>query len=90
MPHRTISPSSGTVLFVGAGPGAPDLLTIRGAEAIRGAEVVVHDRLVSPAILELVPAETEKICVDRANPSDPDPGLTTGELLVRLAAAGRR
>jgi uroporphyrinogen III methyltransferase / synthase len=90
MPHRTISPSSGTVLFVGAGPGAPDLLTIRGAEAIRGAEVVVHDRLVSPAILELVPAETEKICVDRANPSDPDPGRTTGELLVRLAAAGRR
>jgi uroporphyrinogen III methyltransferase / synthase len=90
MLNRSASPPSGMVLFVGAGPGAPDLLTIRGADALRAAEVVVHDRLVSAAILELIPAGAERIGVDRANPADPDPGRTTGELLVRLAATGRR
>ena len=91
MPTRPASPPpSGSVLFVGAGPGAPDLLTVRGAEALRAADVVVHDRLVTEAILELVPAGAERICVDRADGSDPDPGRTTGELLARLAAPGRR
>ena len=78
--------SSGTVLFVGAGPGSPDLLTVRAAAALRDAHVVVHDRHVPAEILDLVPAGVERICVDRGNPADPDPGRTTGELLARLAA----
>ena len=82
--------SSGTVLFVGAGPGSPDLLTVRAAAALRDAHVVVHDRLVPAEILDLVPAGVERICVDRGNPADPDPGRTTGELLARLAAEGQR
>jgi uroporphyrinogen III methyltransferase/synthase len=90
MHTRSALPPSAPVLFVGAGPGAPDLLTLRGAEALRAADVVVHDRLVSTAILELIPAEAERICVDRGNLADPDPGRSTGELLVLLAAAGRR
>ncbi len=83
-------PPTGTVCFIGGGPGAADLLTVRGLEAIRTADVVVHDRLVSAAVLELVPAGVERICIDRSDLADPDPGLTTGRLLCRLAAAGGR
>jgi uroporphyrin-III C-methyltransferase len=48
---------SGKVLFVGTGPGDPDLLTIKAARALRQADVVLHDDLVGPEILRLVPPE---------------------------------
>lgn len=78
-----------SVFFVGSGPGAADLLTVRAVECLRRADVVVHDRLVHAAVLAQVPAGTRRICIDRRDTSDPDPGATTGELLVDLAAAGR-
>ncbi len=84
------SPATHSVLFVGAGPGAADLLTVRAASALAAADVVVHDRLVSEEVLALIPATAERICVDRRDLSDADPGRTTGELLAELAAAGRR
>ncbi len=77
-------------MFVGAGPGASDLLTIRGLDALRAAEVVVHDRLVPASLLTVIPPAAERICVDRSDVADADAGGTTGRLLVRLAAAGRR
>jgi uroporphyrinogen III methyltransferase/synthase len=55
----------GRVLLVGAGPGAPDLITRRGAEALRRADVVVHDSLVAPELLELAPPDAERIDVGR-------------------------
>jgi uroporphyrinogen III methyltransferase/synthase len=77
------------VTFVGAGPGAADLLTLRGLERLRAADVVVHDRLVPQAVLAEIPEGVERIAVDRGDLGDSDPGGTTGVLLARLAAAGQ-
>ncbi len=56
---------SGRVLLVGAGPGDPKLITVRGAEALAAADVVVYDRLVSPALLDLAPASAERVYVGK-------------------------
>ena len=52
-----------TVFLVGAGPGDPALITMRGAELLSRAEVVVFDRLASPQLLELAPAGAERVNV---------------------------
>ncbi len=57
--------NSGFVSLVGAGPGDPDLLTVKGLKAIQAAEVVVYDRLVSKDILELAHASAEMIYVGK-------------------------
>ena len=54
-------PSAGRVLLVGAGPGDPGLITVRGSDALRVADVVVYDRLAPPALLELAPPHAERI-----------------------------
>ena len=61
--NSTRSADAGVVWLVGAGPGDPDLLTIKALNALRAADVVVHDGLVSVAILDLIPAATRRINV---------------------------
>ena len=75
-----------TVYLVGAGPGDPGLLTVRGAELLRRADVVVYDRLASPALLELAPPDAELVDVGKA------PGrvaMTQEQINELLVARGR-
>ena len=53
----------GHVTLVGAGPGDPGLLTVKGRQAIAAADVIVYDRLVGPEILALMPNHAEQIDV---------------------------
>ena len=55
-----------TVYLVGAGPGDPGLLTVRGAEVLARADVVVYDRLSVAALLDLAPTEAERISVAKS------------------------
>jgi uroporphyrin-III C-methyltransferase len=57
---------TGTVYLVGAGPGDPGLLTLRGAEILRQADVVVYDRLVSGELLDLAPPWAELVYAGKA------------------------
>jgi uroporphyrinogen III methyltransferase / synthase len=78
-----------TVYLVGAGPGDPGLLTVRGAEVLRSAEVVVYDRLSVARLLDLAPAGAERISVGKA-PGRVDMAQTDiNALLVERGLAGQ-
>ena len=77
-----------TVYLVGAGPGDPGLLTVRGAEVLSTAEVVVHDRLADASLLDLAPASARRIDVGKA-PGSPVPQDEINALLVEEGRAGR-
>ncbi|RXZ64016.1 uroporphyrinogen-III C-methyltransferase [Pelagerythrobacter rhizovicinus] len=79
----------GTVYLVGAGPGDPDLLTLRAARLLARAELVVHDGLIDPAVLTLVPRDAELISVAKRRARHTLPQEDICALLVREALAGR-
>jgi uroporphyrinogen III methyltransferase/synthase len=76
-----------TVYLVGAGPGDPGLLTVRAAEVLARADVVVHDRLAEPSLLGLAPAAAERIDVGKA-PGGPIDQSSINDLLVERGRAG--
>ena len=78
-----------TVHLVGAGPGDPGLLTVRGAEVLRRAEVVVYDRLSVASLLDLAPAGAERINVGKDPAGASVPQERINELLVEHGQAGR-
>ena len=63
--------SLGKVILVGAGPGAPDLITLRGERALRTADAVVYDALAPPELLEFAPAGAERINVGKRGHDPP-------------------
>ena len=79
----------GTVYLVGAGPGDPDLLTMRAARLLGAAELVVHDGLVDPAVLAFVRADAELVSVAKSRARHTLPQHKINALLVREALAGR-
>jgi uroporphyrin-III C-methyltransferase len=76
-----------TVHLVGAGPGDPDLLTVRGARLIAAADVIVHDHLAGSAVLALARSDADIIDVGK-RPGRPVPQETINALLVQLGANG--
>lgn len=79
----------GKVTLVGAGPGDPGLLTRKGEQAIRNAEVVVFDRLVGREIMSLIPESAEKVDVGKQPQKHPVPQWRINQLLVEYAKAGK-
>lgn len=79
----------GKVVFIGAGPGHPDLMTVRARRWLERAEVVVHDVLVPHELLATVNPAAELVPVPRGKPVNADPGTAIGDMLVELAAEGR-
>jgi len=81
--------NSGTIYLVGAGPGDPDLLTVRAARLIERAQVIVHDGLIEPSILLLARRDAELISVAKRRAHHTLAQDEINALLVRIARSGR-
>lgn len=79
----------GKIHLIGAGPGDPELLTMRALRLLQSADVVVHDRLVSAEVMELVPAHVQRIAVGKASGFHPVPQPRINRILIDLGRAGR-
>jgi uroporphyrin-III C-methyltransferase len=81
--------NDGTIYLVGAGPGDPDLLTVRAARLIESARVIVHDGLVDPAVLDLAHPDAELISVAKQRARHTLPQEEINLLLIRIARSGQ-
>jgi uroporphyrin-III C-methyltransferase len=84
-----VSAAAAVVSLVGAGPGDPDLLTVRAVRRLREAEVILHDRLLDPAVLDLARPDAVRIDVGKG-PGESWTQERINALLVEHGRAGRR
>ena len=85
-----MNPTTGKVYLIGAGPGDPGLLTLKGREALERADVVVYDRLAHPSLLDHAPATAERIFAGKARGQQELTQDGINALLVERARAGQR
>lgn len=78
----------GTVYLVGAGPGDPDLLTVKASKLLTNAALVIHDGLVDKAILDIIPNDAIKISVAKKRSRHSVPQDKINEMLVQYASQG--
>lgn len=81
---------AGEAYLVGAGPGDPELITLRGRALLANADAVLYDRLVNPQILDYARREAELICVGKMAGKPSIKQVQLNRLLVRLVASGKR
>ncbi len=86
--HRAAAPRPGRVDLVGAGPGDPELLTLRARRLLDAADVVIHDRLVPQAILDLARREAVLVAVGKEGFGPAVPQAEINRLMVEHAGAG--
>jgi len=84
-----VSQRAGIAYLIGAGPGDPGLITVKGLDCLRRADVVVHDRLIASSLLDEAPAEAERIFVGKESGQHIVPQREINELLVRLVTEGK-
>lgn len=87
---ETPEAGEGEIILVGAGPGDPGLLTLRGLQVMQQADVVLYDHLVSDEILDLVRRDADRICVGKRANAHSVPQEETNRLLVEFAKKGKR
>ena len=87
---RRPSERQGSVTLVGAGPGDPDLLTLKAVRALRAADVILFDDLVSDDVLEFTRREAKRILVGKRGGRPSCRQEDINALMVKLAKAGRR
>jgi len=83
-------PESGEVTLVGAGPGDPELLTLKALRALQDADVILHDRLVPPGVLDMARRDARRICVGKAAGSIGRTQAEINALLIEHASRGMR
>jgi len=86
--HRNDVQAQGIVYLVGAGPGDPELLTLRAYRLLQTADVALYDHLVSDEVMALLPATTRRIYVGKERENHTMPQEAINDLLVRLAREG--
>ena len=87
---RGVEQTAGSVILVGAGPGDPELLTLRAVRALQSADVILIDDLVSPQVLDFARREAKKMMVGKTGHGPACKQSEINELMIKLAKAGKR
>jgi uroporphyrin-III C-methyltransferase / precorrin-2 dehydrogenase / sirohydrochlorin ferrochelatase len=85
-----MAPAAGFVSLVGAGPGDPDLLTVRALRVMQRADAILYDHLVAPSLVDLAPRSAERIYVGKERDNHALGQAEINALMVRLARQGKR